>query len=168
MRIAIVGNSGSGKSTLAKRLAAAGNVAVLDLDTIAWEPGQVALPRDPADAAADVLEFCRSSQDWVVEGCYTSLIEVALELNPELVVLDPGVEQCTKNCRTRPWEPHKYSTKDEQDQRLEFLLEWLAAYYSRDDDMSLLAHKRVYEGYAGVKHWLSSPADYQPPVEETT
>ena len=168
MRIAIVGNSGSGKSTLAKRLAAAGNVAVLDLDTIAWEPGQVALPRDRVDAAADVLAFCRSNEDWVVEGCYASLIEIALELNPELVVLDPGVEQCTENCRTRPWEPHKYSTKDEQDQRLEFLLEWLAAYYSRDDDMSLLAHKRVYEGYAGVKHWLSSPADYQPPVEETT
>ncbi len=41
MRIAILGNSGSGKSTLARRLAAEAFAAVLDLDTVAWEPGEI-------------------------------------------------------------------------------------------------------------------------------
>ena len=43
MRIAILGNSGSGKSTLANWLAESADLAVLDLDTVAWEPG----PPDP-------------------------------------------------------------------------------------------------------------------------
>ncbi len=43
MRIAIFGNSGSGKSTLANWLAESADLAVLDLDTVAWEPG----PPDP-------------------------------------------------------------------------------------------------------------------------
>jgi adenylate kinase family enzyme len=168
MRVAIVGNSGSGKSTLAKLLAADSNVAVLDLDTIAWEPGKIAVPRDPADAAADVRMFCRSNQDWIVEGCYASLIEIALESGPELLVLDPGVEQCIDNCRSRPLEPHKYSTKEEQDKHLAFLLEWVAEYYARDDDMSLLAHKRVYDQYQGAKQWLSSLAAKVQLAHETT
>ena len=159
MRIAIVGNSGSGKSTLAKRLAAAGNVAVLDLDTIAWEPGQVALPRDRVDAAADVLAFCRSNEDWVVEGCYASLIEIALELNPELVVLDPGVEQCTENCRTRPWEPHKYSSKAAQDANVEMLLEWIGQYSSREDEFSYAAHLGFYDRFQGRKTILTANTD---------
>jgi adenylate kinase family enzyme len=43
MRIAILGNSGSGKSTLANWLAESADLAALDLDTVAWEPG----PPDP-------------------------------------------------------------------------------------------------------------------------
>lgn len=43
MRIAILGNSGSGKSTLGNWLAESADLAALDLDTVAWEPG----PPDP-------------------------------------------------------------------------------------------------------------------------
>ena len=44
-RIAVVGNSGSGKSTLASMLARAGGYATLDLDSIVWEPNQIAVAR---------------------------------------------------------------------------------------------------------------------------
>ena len=50
---AIFGNSGSGKSTLANRLAEAHDLPVLDLDTVAWDPEQFAVPRDEGEAAAD-------------------------------------------------------------------------------------------------------------------
>ncbi len=156
IRVAIAGNSGSGKTTLAKRLAADTEVPVLDLDTVAWEPGKIAVPRDPGDAAEDVRQFCSSNDDWIIEGCYASLITAALEFEPRLLVLDPGADQCAENCRSRPWEPHKYASKEQQDEHLAFLLEWLAEYYTRDDDMSLLAHKRVYEGYGGPKQWMLS------------
>jgi len=43
MRIVIIGNSGSGKSTAAKALAARHSLAQLELDSIVWEPGQVAV-----------------------------------------------------------------------------------------------------------------------------
>lgn len=159
MRVAIVGNSGSGKSTLAARLSTAADTPVLDLDTVAWVPGKIAVPRDPRDAATDVGTFCNSNEDWIVEGCYASLITAALSFRPQLIVLDPGVNQCTANCRSRPWEPHKYASKEEQDEHLAFLLGWATDYYSRDDDMSLLAHKRVYQDYDGPKQWLTTLPD---------
>lgn len=159
MRIAIVGNSGSGKSTLAGRLATDTDIPVLDLDTVAWEAAKTAVPRAADEAAADVHTFCNASRRWIIEGCYAHLIESALKFKPQLLVLDPGLQQCLSNCRTRPWEPHKYASMEEQDEHLAFLLGWVAGYYERDDDMSLAAHKLVFEGYDGPKQWLSSLSD---------
>jgi adenylate kinase family enzyme len=109
MRIAILGNSGSGKSTVARSLAARFGATLLDLDTVAWEPGQIAVARSPLSAQADVRAFCAGHERWVVEGCYASLVNVALEFIPQLLFLNPGEQQCLENCRARPWERHKYA-----------------------------------------------------------
>jgi adenylate kinase family enzyme len=157
MRIAILGNSGSGKSTLAGRLATGQTVDTLDLDTIVWEPAQIAVPREFDLVIADLRRFCDSRERWIVEGCYGNLIEVTLAYEPELILLDPGLEQCLSNCRARPWEQHKYQSKEDQDSKLAFLLEWVADYYSRDGDMSLAGHKDVYERYRGPKRLKVRP-----------
>jgi adenylate kinase family enzyme len=167
MRIAIVGNSGSGKSTLAQRLAAGSGAAILDLDTVAWEPGQIAVPRDPAAAAAEVRAFCAAHDDWVVEGCYSSLVAATLAFEPLLIFLDPGLEQCIANCRARPWEPHKYASREEQDARLEFLLSWVADYHSRDGDMSLAGHQALFDAYTGPRRHLREPSAPVPAAEGT-
>jgi len=85
MRIAIVGNSGSGKTTLAQRLIGYERASVLDLDTVAWEPDQIAVARPIEVAREDVRAFCREHESWVVEGCYSGLIEASLEFNPFLL-----------------------------------------------------------------------------------
>lgn len=157
VRVAIVGNSGSGKTTLARRLIGDEPISVLDLDTVAWEPDQIAVARPIEVAREDVRAFCKEHESWVVEGCYSGLIEASLEFNPHLLVLDPGLEQCVSNCRARPWEPHKYASKEEQDEKLSFLLDWIDKYYSRDGDMSFSGHKALFENYAGPKQWLSGP-----------
>ena len=165
MKIAILGNSGSGKSTLAGRLAAAHAVPVLDLDTVAWEPGQIAVPR-PADAQrADVTAFCRARDEWIVEGCYAALVEVALGEGATLVFLDLPVEDCVAHCRARPWEPHKYPSKQAQDDKLEFLLGWVRDYDTRDGDMSRARHRAVFDAYEGPKQRLvcAPGPDYRPP-----
>jgi adenylate kinase family enzyme len=159
MRIAIVGNSGSGKSTLARRLASGKAVAILDLDTIVWEPAQVAALRDHDLALADLHAFCRTHEDWIVEGCYGNLIEATFAYGPELVWLDPGLERCLSNCRARPWETHKYASKKEQDSKLDFLLHWVADYYTRDGDMSRAGHEALYGRYGGPKRLLTRLAD---------
>lgn len=155
MRVAIAGNSGSGKTTLAGLLIESQQASVLDLDTVAWERDKIAVARPTELARADVRTFCSSHESWIVEGCYAGLIEVALDFNAHLLVLDPGQEQCVSNCLSRPWEPHKYPSKEEQDEKLPFLLKWIEEYYSRDGDMSLTAHKKLYEDYSGPKQWLS-------------
>ena len=75
----------------------------------------------------------------------------ALAYSPILLFIDPGVEACLANCRSRPWEPHKYASKDEQDEKLEFLLSWVRDYDSREGDLSLTAHQALFEGYRGLK-----------------
>lgn len=154
MRIAIVGNSGSGKSTLARRLSRDGAVPVLDLDTIAWMPGQIAVPRPMGDAQADLRRFCDGHPDWIVEGCYGDLIGFALAWRPELRFVNPGEEVCLAHCRARPHEPHKYRSKAEQDERLPFLLAWVSDYYRREGPLSLAGHRALYDGYDGPKQEL--------------
>jgi adenylate kinase family enzyme len=149
--VAILGNSGSGKSTLARALAARSNAALLDLDTIAWEPGKIAVARSIEAASADVRAFCSGEPRWVLEGCYASLVAVALEFRPCLIFLNPGMAQCLANCRARPWESHKYASKQQQDERLEFLLTWVREYYSRDGDMSLAGHRACFDTYSGPR-----------------
>jgi len=159
MRVAILGNSGSGKSTLARNLAELTGAPALDLDTFAWEPGQVAVPRDPALAAADVVAFCAAHEAWIIEGCYAELIRATLPHRPTLVFLDPGVETCLAHCRARPWEPHNYASKAEQDARLAFLLDWVRAYDTREGELSLAAHQALFEAYEGPKRKLTAPPD---------
>jgi adenylate kinase family enzyme len=161
MRIVIIGNSGSGKSTLARALASAYQLAMLDLDTVAWEPNKIAVARDAADAASDVRAFCMREDRWVAEGCYAHLARVACDYHPTLIFLDPGVEACVAHCRARPWEPHKYATKVEQDAKLEFLIAWVRDYYSREDDLSLKAHRALYLAYTGSKRRFVAPIDPQ-------
>jgi adenylate kinase family enzyme len=165
MRLAILGNSGSGKSTLARWASERTGAPCLDLDTIAWEQGQAAVPRDRGLARADVADFCRTHPHWVIEGCYASLVAAALPFGPRLVWLNPGEAQCLANCRARPWEPHKYPAREEQDERLDVLLAWVSAYYTRDGDMSLAAHRALFEAFDGPKVELlrTPPLDEPPP-----
>jgi adenylate kinase family enzyme len=159
MRIAIVGNSGSGKSTLARQLGEVHSLPVLDLDAVVWEQGRVAVLRGAADAAADLRAFCDAHDRWVIEGCYGNLTRVALERSPMLLFLEPGVGVCQANCRNRPWEPHKYASKKEQDERLELLLAWVEEYYTRTDSLSLVDHRALFDGYSGSKLLIAQQPD---------
>lgn len=166
MRFAILGNSGSGKSTLANWLAQSANLAVLDLDSVAWELDQPAMARSSALAEADVAKFCTTHTRWVLEGCYGNLIEAAVQFQPFLIFLNPGLEICTANCLNRPWESHKYTSKQEQDANLQFLLSWVAEYYTRDGPMSLGAHQAVFGKYPGRKVELQRVPQLNPPEAE--
>lgn len=155
MRIAIIGNSGSGKSTLAAWFVRRSGAHYLDMDTVAWEPGKIAVPRPAELALADVAAFCAAHSSWVVEGCYADLIRAALRFSPRLLFLNPGEELCIANCRARHWERHKYDSKAEQDKHLSFLLSWVSQYYSRTDQMSLAAHAACMADYDGPKAELT-------------
>lgn len=144
-RLLIFGNSGSGKSTLAKRYARAAKAAHLDLDTLAWSAP--AVREDLAVSVKRIHDFVGEHEQWVIEGCYASLIEVAAAHARELVFLNPGTATCQENCRNRPWEPHKYESKKEQDQNLAMLLEWVAQYETRSDEFSLSAHRKLFEEF---------------------
>jgi adenylate kinase family enzyme len=151
MRIAIVGNSGSGKSSLASALAEFHHLPQLDLDTVAWVPHTVGVPRDAAEAVSEVTAFCLENESFVVEGCYENLIAATLPHNPRLLFLDVDADICEAHCRARPFEPHKYDTVTAQNDKLEFLLQWVRGYYTRQGPMSRTEHVRLFDSYTGRK-----------------
>lgn len=155
-RIAIFGNSGSGKSTLARKLSAELGVPMLELDTIVWEPGKIAVERPRATVLADLNTFIESNDEWVVEGCYGDILESTLEKCTEIYFLNPGADACSANNRRRPWEPHKYDSPEAQDAMLENLIGWVRGYYTRDDGWSLAAHRRLFDSFKGRKTEVGS------------
>ena len=152
MKLLIFGNSGSGKSTLAKMLSARHALPHLDLDTIVWEPGKIAVARAPEAVRADLDAFIATHPRWVIEGCYGELIEAAAPACSRLIFLDPGREACLANNRRRPWEPHKYTSPEAQDAMLDHLQAWVAGYDERDDAWSHAAHRRIFDSHPGDKH----------------
>lgn len=146
-----MGNSGSGKSTLAARLANENGLAHLDLDTLAWLPGTPPRRRPLADSVAAIEAFFAEHDRWVVEGCYGDLVRAVLPYATKLYFMNPGVETCIANCRARPWEPHKYESKAAQDSNLEMLIDWVRGYETRTDELSLAAHRTIFDAFTGDK-----------------
>lgn len=151
-RILIFGNSGSGKSTLARQLAQEHHLPHLDLDHLAWtSPG---IRKPTAESASEIAIYTTTNPEWIAEGCYGDLLELMLQKATEVVFLNPGVEACVANCRARPWEPEKYPSKEDQDERLEFLIQWVREYETRTDEYSFHRHRMLFDGFQGAKQEL--------------
>jgi hypothetical protein len=118
---------------------------------LAWLPVNPPARKPLADSAREIDAFIAANRDWVIEGCYADLLQVALSHASELIFLNPGVEQCIANCRNRPWEPHKYASKEAQDRNLEMLVDWVRQYPERTDEFSLQAHQALFDGFDGNK-----------------
>jgi adenylate kinase family enzyme len=148
-RILIFGNSGSGKTSMARDLARERRLAHLDLDTLAWDAPGVRSPLDRSTSA--IQEFLAAHEHWVIEGCYGDLLEATLGDATEIRFLNPGTERCILNCRSRPWEPHKYASREDQDANLEFLIDWVRQYEVRTDEFSLTRHREIFDRFPGPK-----------------
>ncbi|MEX0619309.1 MAG: AAA family ATPase [Pseudohongiellaceae bacterium] len=149
-RVIVFGNSGSGKSSLAAELVATDKLAHLDLDILAWQP-TTPPQRIPLAESAEKIEAFMQHDNWVIEGCYADLLEIAASRATELIYLDLDVEQCIENAHNRPWEPHKYASKEDQDDNLDMLVDWISDYPNRDDVLSRKAHQRLFETFPGLK-----------------
>jgi hypothetical protein len=155
-RFLLMGNSGSGKSTLAARLAKRDGLEHLDLDVLAWEPGAPPRRRALEQSRREIARFIEEHPAWVIEGCYTDLLEACLPRCTRLVFLNPGIEAGVSNARLRPWEPHKYPSKEAQDANLAMLLGWIRDYEKRADVFSLKAHRTLFDAFTGAKSELES------------
>jgi adenylate kinase family enzyme len=151
MQVLVLGNSGSGKSTYALSLATQRGLAPLDLDSIVWEPGKIAVQRPRQVIAAALQNFIDSQSAWVIEGCYGELVRAASAYCTLLVFLNPGMDACLANNLKRPWEPHKYASLEVQNKMLGQLQEWVAAYYQREDASSYRVHREIFDSFTGPK-----------------
>jgi len=155
-KIFIFGNSGSGKSTLAKRLSSQQALTYLDLDNIAWQSANPP-QRATLDASLKQLnDFMAQNSAWIIEGCYGDIISSAIEQADGVIFMDLPVEHCIENAKSRPFEPHKYASKQAQDDNLDLLLSWIANYTDRDDWSGYHYHNRLFKECTILKQRISS------------
>lgn len=150
-KLVIFGNSGSGKSTLAKSMCDRQNLAHLDLDTLAWLPTNPPERSNLEQSAEKIKTFISSNANWVVEGCYADLLALVVSDATEIIYMDLPVSLCIENARNRPWEPHKYESKEAQDSNLDMLIAWIEEYPIRTDEFSASAHQKLFAQYRGKK-----------------
>ncbi|WP_372771427.1 shikimate kinase [Pseudoalteromonas sp.] len=150
-KVVIFGNSGSGKSTLAKDLALRGKLAHLDLDTIAWKPVHPPERMSVSESSIFINDFLNDNNNWVIEGCYSDLLEMVIPRADEVIFLNLPISSCIANARSRPWEPHKYESKEAQDANLDMLIDWISHYNSRTDTFSKTAHEKLFDKFHGNK-----------------
>ena len=153
--ILIFGNSGSGKSTRAKKLCRLEGLPHLDLDTLAWKQSNPPERKPLTESNAEIEKFINSNKGWVVEGCYSDLLEIALPFSNEIIFMNLPIELCIENAKNRPWEAHKYESKEAQNDNLKMLIDWISQYSVRKDTFSEFAHNAMYENYSGKKIMVS-------------
>jgi len=158
MRVILLGNAGSGKSTMARSLIGSANIPRLSLDEIAWGAQAQRLPL--SESLSLLRRFLENNEQWVIEGCYSNLVEAALPHCTELRFLTPGIEACVSHCRMRPWEPEKFPTPQAQNAMLEKLIEWVKEYENREDEYGLKRHRKIFDDFQGSKREYTSVGNY--------
>jgi len=136
---------------LAKELCKSGALAHLDLDTLAWKLVSPPERKSLAESAKQIDSFMDTNQNWVIEGCYTDLLEIVVSKATEVIFMNLPVEACKANARKRPWEPHKYESREAQDANLDMLIDWITQYTDRTDTFSLASHEALYTNHPGKK-----------------
>lgn len=129
-------------------------VAHLDLDTLAWLPEPPPRRAPLEQSAQQINRFLQANDGWVIEGCYSDLLALVMSSATEVIFMNLPVALCIDNARKRPWEPHKYKSKAEQDANLNMLVDWIAQYPHREDEFSHTSHMALYNNFAGVKRMI--------------
>ena len=136
---------------MAKEYASGYELFHLDLDTLAWEDTEPPRRRNLTGSGNVIKKAIVENKTWVTEGCYSDLLNLVIQDASEVIFLNPGIETCVENCRNRSWEPHKYRSMKDQDWNLDMLIGWVKEYETRNDEFSLMLHRRLFDEFSGRK-----------------
>ena len=131
-RIMILGSSGSGKSTLASYLGTSLNIPVVHLDRLFWNAGWVETPKEEMYRK---VEKAVSKDVWVIDGNYSSSVDMRLERTTTVIFIDLNRWLCLFRALKR-WIKNYGKTREDMGEGcnekidLEFIL-WIWNYPKR-------------------------------------
>ncbi|MFC0625903.1 topology modulation protein [Kribbella deserti] len=99
-RVAVIGNCGAGKTWLSAQIARKLDLPVVHLDAHFWRPGWVQPDQD--EWRAQVAELVKEDE-WVLDGNYTSSLDLRLPRADLVVWLDLGRVTCEYRAVRRWW-----------------------------------------------------------------
>jgi adenylate kinase family enzyme len=97
-RVLIIGSPGSGKSTFARRLGALTGLPVVHIDQLFWDPGWVQVPSRLYLAR---LRDALSEDRWIMDGNYTSSLDLRLPRADRIILLDRSRLSCVRRIGQR-------------------------------------------------------------------
>jgi energy-coupling factor transporter ATP-binding protein EcfA2 len=150
-RTVIIGNSGAGKTTLAHHLAALTGARHVALDDIYWV-NQAGLQKRVEPVAKQMTAEIAATPQWVIEGVFGWLAEVALPRATALIWLNLPWADCKAGLEARG---PQYSPSPEE---YEALLLWAENYGNRQTPSSETGHRKIFDAFIGTKVALTSRA----------
>jgi hypothetical protein len=151
-RTIIIGNSGAGKTTLATRLAQLTGGRHVALDDIYWD-GPAGLIKRVEPAAKQMTAAAAEGPNWVIEGVFGWLVDVASPRATALIWLDLPWADCKAGLEARG--PGRSPSPEEY----AALLGWAEQYWSRQSSSSAAGHAEIFDTFAGHKRALRSRAE---------
>jgi adenylate kinase family enzyme len=92
-RILVIGSSGAGKSTFSRRLHEVTRLKLIHLDRLYWKANWVE-PADKAAWRARLAEVLKEDE-WIIDGNYSSTMEMRLRASDTAILLDLPNYICT-------------------------------------------------------------------------
>ncbi|AOE48772.1 hypothetical protein [Kangiella sediminilitoris] len=96
----------------------------------------------------------------MIEGCYTDLLALVEDKSTKIIFMKLPVEVCISSAKAWPWEPHKYESKQAQDENLEMLIGWIGQYTEREDTFSYSYYQKFYDNFSGQKRVVTRNQNY--------
>jgi len=135
-RIMVIGCPGSGKSTFSRALHNVTGVPLFHLDMMYWNSDRTVVDKAVfRERLADTIE----KSEWIIDGNYSSTLELRLQACDTVIFLDYPVETCLEGIRERQGKPRTDIPWIETDEDAEFV-EFVKNYNSqnRPEVMELL------------------------------
>lgn len=97
-KIIVIGCPGSGKSTFSRSLRDITGIPLFHLDMLYWNPDQTTVEKS---VFLDRLSKAMEKSRWIIDGNYSSTMELRLQACDTVIFLDYSVEVCLDGIRKR-------------------------------------------------------------------
>ena len=129
---------------MASQLAEKLNIPVIHFDKHFWEPGGFNRKRDKLIVFQEIRDLSKN-QNWIMEGVFGELAEIALEEATLVLFLDKSWEECQEALFSRGSESSKQLDPAQAEESFRQLIEWAKQYWDRTDLRSQIGHRSLLE-----------------------